>query len=166
MNTVDYERIRKFQKWLLGLSLMNTFYHHFRWNNKIKGNPPCEHWVELERIERIRKLPKWLGIFTNEHLIYYHFSWNNNKSGEDNSSVITESNVEPLAPKLMNTATWSTQIAKAYHSALSEVIDILYKYFILSCVNGFVLLYLDCTLFSLWELIQHFVWKCESLPLS
>ena len=63
-------------------SLIKTFYHHFRWNNKIKENSPCEHWEELERIERIRKLTKvTVGIFPNKHLIYYHFRWNNHRWG-------------------------------------------------------------------------------------
>ena len=45
---------------------------------------------------------------------------------EDNFSVITESNVEPLAQNKVDErrATRSAQIAKEHHSTLSEVIDI------------------------------------------
>ena len=46
--------------------------------------------------------------------------------GEGNISVITDSNVEPLARNKVDEhrAARSAQIAKAHHSALSEVIDI------------------------------------------
>ena len=42
---------------------------------------------------------------------------------EDNFSVITESNIEPLA-QIKVEKIRSTQIAKAYHSASYEVVDI------------------------------------------
>ena len=53
--------------------------------------------------------------------------------------MITESNVEPMARNKVDEhrATRSAQIAKAHHSALSEVLD---KYFVLSCVNSIILL--------------------------
>ena len=46
--------------------------------------------------------------------------------GEDNFSVITESNVEPLAQNKVDEhrPTRSSQMPKAHHSALSEVIAI------------------------------------------
>ena len=55
--------------------------------------------------------------------------------GGDNFSVITESNVEPLAQNKVDEhwATQSPQIAKARHSALSEVIDIYYKLYTFMC---------------------------------
>ena len=67
-----------------------------------------------------------VGIFSNRHLISYNFKWNNNRWGEDNFSVITESNAETLARNKVDehSATRSPQIAKAYHSALYEVIDL------------------------------------------
>ena len=73
--------------------------------------------------------------------------------GEDNFSVITESNVEPLAQNKVDEhrPTRSSQMPKAHHSALSEVIAIQYKHFMLSCGNIIILLYLDCTLFTSWE---------------
>ena len=67
-----------------------------------------------------------VGIFPNKHLIYDHFRCNNKRWGEGKFSVITESNVEPLARNKVDEhrAIRSSQIAKVYHSALTEVLDI------------------------------------------
>ena len=88
---------------------------------------PCEHWGELERIERIRKMPKWLLGFSLMSTFYIiNLGETITVGGEGNFSVITESNVEPLAQNKVDEhrATQSPQIAKVYHSALSKLIDI------------------------------------------
>ena len=59
----------------------------------------------------------------------------------DNFSVITESNVEPLAQNKVDEhkATKSAQMAKAHHSALSEVIDIYYKLYTFMCEYYYII---------------------------
>ena len=70
--------------------------------------------------------------------------------GGDNFSVITESNVEPLAQNKVDEhwATQSPQIAKAHHSALSEVTDIYYKLYTFMC---------EYYIIVPWLLFVHFV---------
>ena len=90
----------------------------------MEGNSPCEHWGELEMIERIRKLPKWLLGFSLMITLYIIIL--GETRGEDNFSVMTKPNVEWLARNKVDEQreTGFPQIAKAHHSALSEVIDI------------------------------------------
>ena len=82
--------------------------------------------------------------------------------GEDNFSVITESNVEPLAQN-KDPVKFQERITLLYLKSLPFSINTL-------CFHVGTLLYY-CTSTALCslrgnEFVQHFVWKCESLPLS